>query len=451
MTYPLLRSLARLLLSIFYRRLEIVGLERVPPTGPLVVVANHQNALVDGALLVAAIPRRLVPVAKAPLFTHPIAGPLLRLVGAIPVHRRQDAPGETDPARNAEMFAEAAATLRRGAGILILPEGVSQPEPTLMPLRTGVARLVLGAERSAVTPLGITILPVGLVFDRPGTFRDGSALVLIGDPVPTASALARVEQDPEGAVRDLTDRVAAALRALMVEAHDRETLRLLDIAETLWREGAGELGSDSVAERAAWKRQTLRAARYLAAHAPARLAAVRLALRDYADDHEAVDVQAESYRPASAIRYVVREGLSLALGLPLAVWGLVNHVVPYQLTAVAGRALRPEPDIEATYKLGVGLLLYPLAWGAEGWLVWRVMGALGLAVFIVSLFPTGFFALAWQERLARVRRDVRAFVRFVRDRDLHRRLVDRRRALAHELRALADLVPEEILTGRNAP
>jgi hypothetical protein len=80
-----------------------------------------------------------------------------------------------------------------------------------------------------------------------------------------------------------------------------------------------------------------------------------------------------------------------------------------------------------------------------------VTGPLGLAVFIVSLLPTGFFALAWEERLCRVRRDVRAFVRFVRDRDLHRRLVERRRALVRELRALADLVPDDILTGRQTP
>jgi glycerol-3-phosphate O-acyltransferase / dihydroxyacetone phosphate acyltransferase len=97
---------------------------------------------------VAAILRQLVPIAKAPLFRHPLVGPILRLVGAIPVHRRQEGLAATEPARNALMFARAIETLRGGAGILIFPEGMSQPEPTLMPLRTGVARLVLGAERA---------------------------------------------------------------------------------------------------------------------------------------------------------------------------------------------------------------------------------------------------------------------------------------------------------------
>lgn len=450
MLYSVLRRLARLLLSVFYRRLEIVGLDRVPATGPLVVVANHHNALVDGALLVAAIPRRLVPVAKAPLFRHPIAGPLLRLVGAIPVHRRQDIEGVADGARNAAMFERAIATLRRGAGILIFPEGVSQPEPALMPLRTGVARLVLGAERGAAEPPGVTILPVGLVFDRPGTFRDGSALVLIGEPVPTAPSLARAAHDPDGAVRELTDRIAAALRRLIVEAHDRETLELLALAETLWRDTDGELGG-SVAERAAWMQRTLRAARYLGARAPDRLEGLRRELRAHAADLELAGVAAEASPAGAVLRYTLREGLSLALGFPLAVWGLAIHAVPYQLTALGVRALHADADTDATYKLGLGLLFYPLAWCVETWIAWRVTGPIGLAVFLVSLIPTGFFALAWQERLARVRRDAQSVIRVLVDRDLHRRLLARRRALVGELRALADLVPDDVLAGRAEP
>src|SRR5215471_1202446 len=200
MIYRLLRALARLLLAVFYRHIEVVGLEHVPPTGPLIVVANHHNALIDSALLLATIPRRLVAVAKAPLFQYPVLGPLLRCIGAIPAHRREE--GGNDPARNANLFEQAVATLRRGAGIVIFPEGVSHPEPTLRSLRTGSARIVLAAAEAQVHP--VIVLPVGLVFYQPGTFRTGSAVVVIGAPVTPAA----LDGERGGtAVRDLTDRI----------------------------------------------------------------------------------------------------------------------------------------------------------------------------------------------------------------------------------------------------
>lgn len=79
MGHRLVRPLARVLLRVFYRSIEVAGIEKVPADGPPILCANHQNALVAPILLMAAIHRRLTPLAKAPLFRHPLIGPVLRL------------------------------------------------------------------------------------------------------------------------------------------------------------------------------------------------------------------------------------------------------------------------------------------------------------------------------------------------------------------------------------
>jgi 1-acyl-sn-glycerol-3-phosphate acyltransferase len=50
-------SLGRLLVWIFFRQIEVEGLEQIGPDVPTVLVANHLNGLVDGLLLMAALPR----------------------------------------------------------------------------------------------------------------------------------------------------------------------------------------------------------------------------------------------------------------------------------------------------------------------------------------------------------------------------------------------------------
>ncbi len=429
----------------------MIGAERIPRSGPLIVAANHHNALVDGVLLLSVLPRRLVSVAKAPLFSNPLIGPFLRLIGALPVHRRQE--GGTDPARNDRLFAASTATLRGGDAILIFPEGVSQPEPTLMPLRTGAARMLLAAEADSVGP--VALLPVGLMFHEPGTFRTGWALIAVGEPVETADYVALARSEPEEAARRLTARLGEALRRLIAEVDDRQTLRLVEHAERLWREGRDGAAPPDAAARADWRRRATRAYQYLIHHDPARLEALRGLVERYVKDVEAASLgTAVGLRPPGArvvLRYAVRQLAILLGGLPLALWGLGSHAVPYWLTGAAVKLLRPEPDVEATYKLVAGIVIYPLAWIALGSVLWRGVGGWPLALFVVLLIPGGFFALAWSERLRRLYRESRALLRLLVDRDLGRHLGERRRVILEEMDRAVARVPEPVLAGREEP
>src|SRR5437773_642629 len=343
MGYRLVRGFIRLLLWLFYRRVDVVGAERIPSSGPLIIAANHHNSLVDPMLIMATFPRRLTVLANAPLFRHPLVGPFLRAVGGLPVNRRKEA-GD-DPRKNEAMFATAIAHLRAGGAILIFPEGRTQPVPTLLPLRTGVARLLLGTE--------------------------------------------------------------AAL---------------------------------------AWRREVMRAARALAERAPERVAEFRRRLEAYrAHLSESGLSDAEVgrlYTPSVVVRWTVVNAAKLAITLPLALWGIASHALPYALTRVAVAAMRRTEEEEATDKLAAGLVLYPLCWALEAWLVRRVAGVEALVVFLLLLAPAGLIALAWRARLERVVRQARAFGRFVVDRRLHADLIAERRALVSEAVALARLAAE---------
>jgi 1-acyl-sn-glycerol-3-phosphate acyltransferase len=67
-------------------RLRVVGSEHVPPTGGLLVVANHISNL-DPPLLGAAFPRPVLYMAKKELFAIPLLGTLIANLGAFPVDR----------------------------------------------------------------------------------------------------------------------------------------------------------------------------------------------------------------------------------------------------------------------------------------------------------------------------------------------------------------------------
>jgi len=120
---------------------EVEGKENVPPSGPLIVVANHLN-LPDPPLLTASIPRRIIFMAKEELFRSR-GGPFVRWFGAFPVRR-----GELDR----EAIRQAMEILDAGLALGMFPEGRRSPNSGLIQAEPGTALIALRsqAHRSAL-------------------------------------------------------------------------------------------------------------------------------------------------------------------------------------------------------------------------------------------------------------------------------------------------------------
>ncbi len=428
---PFFSRLSSLALRTFYR-FGVAG-GRVPPRGPALLVANHPNSLLDPATVVAAAGRPVRFMAKAPLFGDPAVGWLVRGAGAIPVYRAQD-----DPAKmggNEDSFRAAFEALAGGDAMGIFPEGTSHSEPSLVPLKTGAARIALGA--AARTGGAFPVVPVGLVFRRKERFRS-EALAVVGEPVPWDDLAAAGPDDP-AAVRELTRRIDEALREVTVNVERWEDAPLVDCAEQVF---AAELGlSDDPAGRV--ERQ---------AEAAAILARVRRddhgAWRDLAREvaRHARVLRTLGLRPAdlhrdprvkTAVGWTLRRLAFFLLGVPLAALGAVVFFVPYRLTGVLEARARPEHDVRATFKLLVGAVAH-LAWtvllavAAGLWLGW----AWGLAA-LLALPVLGLLTVAVRNRWDEATDDARRFFLLRRRRaDLLPELRARQHAIAERLQAL---------------
>ena len=224
-------GLARFVLDVFFRDVEVIGKERAPRGVPLLVIANHVNNLIDPMLVMGYTGVRPRFLAKSTLFKHPLVAPALLLLGALPVYRRKDG---APVSRNIETFTRCRVALAEGATIAIFPEGYSHNEPGSVPLKTGAARIAL--EAGAHGAPGLRVLPVGLVYEDKEHFRS-RVLVQVGEPIDPAPDQAVYARAPREAVKSLTARIAAGLSSVTAPFASWEEARLIDRAVDLAVEG----------------------------------------------------------------------------------------------------------------------------------------------------------------------------------------------------------------------
>jgi 1-acyl-sn-glycerol-3-phosphate acyltransferase len=446
-----LAALARRVLGIFYRAIEVEGIDRLPRDRPLVVVANHTNALIDGALLAGWLPEMPRFLAKSTLWDVPPLVPLLRLAAVTPVYRRHEA----DPARNAETFARCHDVLAAGGTVALFPEGASHVEPALLPLKTGAARIVLGAEAER-GPLGLRVVPVGLVFDVRGRFRS-RALIRVGEPIdPLAAAGEGWREQAPDAVRALTEAIERGLAEVTPNFDSWEQARLVGRAAEVLAHGDPDLPlQETLGKGFDARRAALVGYRELERRHPERVRAVAAEVAAYEALLAAAGVRdrqvAARYPLPGVARWLARTLVALAGWLPLAVIGTVLNLVPYLAVTAVARAFGNPEDQRATFKVLPALALYPLTWALEAWAAARLAAAAGgeqwaLAAALATLAAgplTGFAALAFHDRRRRLQAEAKAFLTLRTRRRLAAELRRRREAVRRGVGELAELYRRE--------
>jgi len=80
----------RLLLSVYFKEIQVIGLENIPKEGPIIFVGNHANQYIDPLCIVAYAGHHISFMVAASTYRQKLMGFFCKLFGAIPVERPQD-------------------------------------------------------------------------------------------------------------------------------------------------------------------------------------------------------------------------------------------------------------------------------------------------------------------------------------------------------------------------
>jgi len=434
----LIVSILRLALRSYFQRIEVTGLDHVPPTTPTIFVLNHPNALVDPVFLLCLAPRRVSFLAKAPLFRMPVIGYFVKALDSLPVYRRQDE-GE-DVSKNQETFIAARKLLSRGGTIGICPEGVSHNEPRLRPIKTGAARISLAA--LATGEVGaLKIVPAGLYYTAKTRFRS-SALLYFGEPIEVERVLLEADgTPPRAAVRELSSQIEIALRAVILDAEHEESLLTISRAERIFSSEASRGDHESLTGELQLQQFFSRAYPIVQQEQPERLHKLEIRMVRFEEELKQAGVDPDDLSaPKSTFdvfRKIVTRSLLFLIMIGPAILGTVIHFPAYRLGGyLATRLSRDSEDVISTIKIISALLLFPITWIVVAIAAYVLTSWVGAIAALISIPFCGYVAIIFFEELDRSLGGLRALTFFLFRRRFFVRLLAERKAIRNEILSL---------------
>jgi glycerol-3-phosphate O-acyltransferase/dihydroxyacetone phosphate acyltransferase len=357
------QQLARFAARGLFRSVEVLRPASVRTDGPQLWAASHFGAFSDPIVLLHALERQPRFLAGAFLFRPPVSW-LLRAAGAIPVARRQDGAGD-----NRGMFAASRASLHAGDALCIFPEGVVSPTTSMAPLRTGAARIALGARGEGTA--GLQLVPVGIHYQDRAALRR-RVFVDVGEPLDLDRWLrgrgldpddpASASEDDHELVRALTADLDARLRLVAPEFTDLEEAVALHAAASV------ALRSPDAPDPSWARRADLADA--LGRCPDPRRSELLDAVAAYRDELEAVGLTDRDLigRPRRSRQRVLLTALAALLLAPVVLVAAVIHLPLLVLIKAVGRLDLSVPT-KATVQPVVAMLGAVVTWGVGAWVL----------------------------------------------------------------------------------
>lgn len=174
-----MRAYLSLGLFFYFRRIHVVHLNNIPEDQPVLILPNHQNALLDALIIAVKCKRISYFLTRASAFHSIFIGKILKSFRMLPVYRIRD--GFQTINKNKEVFETCSELLNKKHSLVIFPEGNHNLKRTVRPLSKGFTRIVFDV-LDKYPDVDLQLVPVGFNYKNPERFVD-EVSICIGEPI----------------------------------------------------------------------------------------------------------------------------------------------------------------------------------------------------------------------------------------------------------------------------
>jgi len=357
--YKILYAYVSVIHRLYYRRVTIVGAEKIPPNTPVIFAPNHQNALMDAFAVMFPIHKHVVFMARADIFKKPAIAKILNSLQILPIYRIRDGYGELG--RNQEVFDNTVEVLKSNIPLCILPEGNHEGLKRLRPLKKGIFRIAFQTEESNSFNLNLHIIPVGI--DYSDYFNAGADLTVIyGTPIRIADYAVQYRENEQKTINTLMNILAENMRSVMIhipEEHYELTYQISEMYEpNVWNTCNNR--------RQPYNKLTIR--QYIAQKVteaftrhPEKAIEINNALSVYNSNlikTGLTDCFLQQKTPHFLLSLFVETVISIVL-LPLQVYGMVLNYIPFKIPMMVASKIK-DRHFKSSIQFGVALFSFPI-------------------------------------------------------------------------------------------
>ena len=405
--------------------------DKVPSKGPLIIVANHRNMILDVGMVRYSFKRNLYYLAKHTLFTNKILGWLFRQANGIPIYRREDDPSMIS--KNQESFREVYKLFEEGKCLNIFPEGISIASTSLLKIKTGAARMALNAEIKNNFTLDLKIIPVGINYSNPSRFKS-EVFIEYGNPICIRDYKKSSEDSFKVAVAEITKQVECSLLELTTNLSFIELEDTISYLKVIYKNDL--IHRDTIAQEDLddfkITKEMIDAVEWYLNNKPNVTESYKVMISKYMRFLERLKLDDRLIlsktdnkpmllpeRPLKALWFLIQ--------FPIYLYGLINNFIAYNIS-VAEVYNKDIDEVEiAQYKFFIGLLVFSFFYALQIFLFYYFSENLNWTfIYFLTLIPSGNFALNYHNNIISYLKEFRMFRIFSKRSDIINDLKDQR-------------------------